>query len=168
MAEFLIRNSLNPHKVVKASVTLTQYVDHSTGEGEPIWLLAVGTSEPDKDTGKPIKERYTNLVTLDNVDEEIEKLVNKISQRVDWGELIDDTRAPYVDSVYPTEFIAKMEDPVEFVIKEVLPAAGIDLSTLKLTANGLDITNELEIIGNPHEYHLKWRPRMKIYGYYDK
>jgi len=168
MAEFLIRNSLNPHKVVKAAVTLTQYVDYNTGEGEPIWLLAVGVSEPDKDTGIPIKEKYANLVTLDNVDEEIEKLVNKISAQIDWGELLDDDRAPFVDEVYPTEFVAKMEDPVEFIIKETLPAAGIDLSTLKLTANGLDITSELEITGNPHEYHIKWRPKKKVYDFYDK
>jgi len=168
MAQFLIRNSLNPHKVVKAGVTLAQYVDYTSHDGEPIWVLSVGVKELDKDTHKPIKEVFANLTTLDNIDKEIEKLVSKISKRVDWGELQDDSYAPYVDEVYPTDYIAKMEDPVEFVIKEILPAAGIDISTLKLVANGLDITNEVEVIGNPNEYHLKWRPSVKIYGYYDK
>ena len=168
MAQFLIRNSLNPHKVVKAGVTLTQYVDYKSHDGEPIWLLAVGTDELDKDTGKKINEVYANLTSLDDIDGEIEKLVTKISERIDWGDLEEDARAPYVDEVYPVDYIAKMEDPVEFVIKEILPSAGIDLSTLKLTANGLDITDELEITGNPYEYRLKWRPKVKVYGYYDK
>ena len=166
MAEFLIRNSLNPHKVVKCGVTLTQYVDYKKHNGEPIWLLSVGTSEPHKDGGS-INDVYTNLTSLDTIDKEIELLVSKISKQIDWGELIDDAHPPFVDSVYPVEYIAKMEEPVEFVIKEFMPSTGIDLDTLKVTANGLDITDELEIKGNPYEYHLKWRPRIKVYDVYE-
>jgi len=166
MAEFLLRNSLNPHKVVKCGVTLTQYVDYKKHDGEPIWLLAVGTSEEHKDGGD-INEVYTNLTSLDTIDKEIEILVGKISKQIDWGEFVDDEHPPFVDSVYPTEYIAKMEDPVEFVIKELMPSTGIDLSTLEVTANGLDITNEFEIKGNPYEYHLKWRPRIKVYDFYE-
>lgn len=166
MAEFLIRNSLNPHKVVKCGVTLTQYVDYKNHDGEPIWLLAVGTSEKDKN-GNAISEVYTNLTSLDTIDKEIELLVSKISKQIDWGTFDDDSHPPFVDSVYPVNYIAKMEDPVEFVIKELMPSTGIDLDTLKLTANGIDITDELEITGNPYEYHLKWRPRIKVYDFYE-
>lgn len=166
MAEFLLRNSLNPHKVVKCGVTLTQYVDYKKHNGEPIWLLAVGTSEEHKNGGA-INEVYTNLTSLETIDKEIELLVAKISKQIDWGGLSDDEHPPFVDSAYPVDYIAKMEDPVEFVIKELMPSTGIDLDTLKITANGLDITDEFEIKGNPYEYHLKWRPQIKVYDVYD-
>ena len=166
MADFFIRNSLNPHKLVRCGMTLTQYVDYTGHDGEPIWLLAVGTTELDKN-GKEIKEVYTNLTNLDNISEELEKLVEKISVQIDWSPFEKDTSAPYVDSVYPVEYIAKVNEPVEFVIKEHIPLEGIDPSSIKVTANGIDITNELEIKGNPQEYHLKWRPSIVIYDTYD-
>ena len=164
--EFLVKNSLNPHKVVKCNVTLTQYVNKESQDGDPIWLLAVGTGELDKN-GQKINELYTNLVSLDNVSEEIDKLVQQISEQIDWQPLDKDTQAPYVDSVYPVEYIAKIDEPVEFIIKDSVPSEGIDLSTLKLVANGFDITTELQITGNPQEYHLKWRPKIVIYDTYE-
>lgn len=166
MADFFIRNSLNPHKLARCGMTLTQYVDHKGHDGEPIWLLAVGTTELDKN-GKEIKEVYTNLTSLDNISEELEKLVEKISVQIDWSPFEKDTSAPYVDSVYPVEYVAKINEPVEFVIKERMPLEGIDPSSIKVTANGIDITNELEIKGNPQEYHLKWRPSIVVYDTYD-
>jgi len=166
MANFLIKNSLNPHKVIKCGVTLTQYVDYNRHDGEPIWLLSVGTDALDKN-GNKIKNVFANLITLDSVDKEIEKLAAQISKQIDWEPYEEDISPPYVDSVYPTEYIAKINDPVEFVIKDDIPSTGIDLTTLKVTANGFDITNDLEITGNPYEYHIKWRPPLIIYDTYE-
>jgi hypothetical protein len=166
MADFFIRNSMNPHKVVRAGMTLTQYVDYSRHDGEPIWLLAVGTTEPDKH-GNTIPEAYTNLITLDKLSDEVDKLVQKISEQIDWTPFEQDATPPYVDSVYPVEYVAKINEPVEFVIKEHLPSEGINVSSIKLVANGIDITNEVEIKGNPQEYHLKWRPKTIVYDTYD-
>jgi hypothetical protein len=125
----------------------------------------VGTDEVDKN-GDPIKDVYANLVSLDNISDAIDLLVAKISKQIDWEPFDTDSIPPYVDSVYPVDYIAKIHDPVEFVIKERLPSEGIDLSTLKVTANGIDITNEIDIKGNPYEYHLKWRPKFIVYDTY--
>ena len=132
MAQFLIRNSLNPNKVVKLGITFKKVTDKNRYDGEPIWVVEVGTSEPHKNGGL-ISPVLINLITLDKFDEEVK---------------------------------LDIDDFVEFILKEDLPATGIDLSSIKLYANDFDITGELEITGNPYEYKIKWRPKIKIYSTY--
>jgi len=165
MAQFLVRNSLNPGKVVKLGVTFKKVTDKSRHDGEPIWVVEVATNEPHKNGGS-INPFFLNLITLDKFDEEMKKAAAFISEQIDWGTLIDDKRSPYVDGVYPTTYEMDIESAVEFDLKEALPAAGIDIDSITLTANGFDITNEVEITGNPYNYNIKWRPKIKIYDTY--
>ncbi len=165
MAQFLIRNSLNPNKVVKLGITFKKVTDKNRYDGESIWVVEVGTSEPHKNGGL-INPVLINLITLDKFDEEVKKAATYISSQIDWGNLLEDDTAPYVDSVYPVEYELDIDDFVEFILKEDLPSAGIDLSSIKLYANDFDITGELEITGNPYEYKIKWRPKIKIYSTY--
>jgi hypothetical protein len=43
-------------------------------------------------------------------------------------------------------------------LKESLPAAGIDLSTLKITLNDFDVTSESELRGNIFDLTAIYRP----------
>lgn len=161
MADFLIRNSLNPGKVVKAGITFQQLVPKG-GAGELIWVVEIATDEPHKDGGS-IPPEYINLTTLDNIDEEIQIAVAALSEKIDWTPLDDDTREPIVSSCYPSSYIADIEDDVVIVISEILPSAGIDIDSITMTINDMDVTSELEITGDPYEYEVKWKPPIRIY-----
>ena len=165
MAQFLVRNSLNPSKVIKLGVTFKKVVSKNRLDGEPIWVVEVATDEPHKNGGN-INPVIINLISMDKFDEEMQKAVATISNQVDWENLIDDKRAPYVDGVFPIQYEMDIESAVEFDLKEVLPAAGIDIDSITLSANDFDITDEVEIVGSPYEYNIKWRPKIKIYDVY--
>ncbi len=165
MAQFLVRNSLNPNKVVRLGVTFEQLVIKG-GEGDPIWLVEVATDEPHK-AGGSIPPEFINLTSLDNLDEEVQKVVETISNKVDWTPLEEDIRPPIVESCYPSDYITSIETNIEIIIKDLLPATGIDRDSIQMimTADDrdFDITSELEITGDPYEYRLGWTPFMRVY-----
>ncbi len=168
MAQFIVRNSLNPSKAVRFGVTFEQLVPKGY-EGEAIWVVEVATDEPHKDGGD-IPPEFINLVSLDNLDAEIEKAVETISAQIDWTPLDEDLRPPFVLSAYPVDYEVGIESFVEIEIKDLLPATGIDIDSIKMiiTTGGedYDITSDLDIKGDPYEYTIKWKPAIRIYDTY--
>jgi hypothetical protein len=161
MAQFLIRNSLNPQKVVKCGITFEQ-VTPTNYEAEPIWVVELATDEPHKDGGI-IPPEFINLISLNNLDEEIEKAVEIISAKIDWTPLEIDLRPPFVESCLPSEYEVDIESRIEIVLKDVLPSAGIDIDSIQMTINDFDVTDELEVTGDPWVYYIRWAPKLRIY-----
>lgn len=162
MADFIVRNSLNPYKSVRFSITLQQQVLKGS-EGEPIWTAEINTLEPSV-SGTQLKSKYLHLRTLNNLDEEIGKATSELCEQIDWSPLLTDRRAPYVDSYVPEEGLGvDIDGSVEIVIKESLPAVGIDMDSISVVFDGVDITDEVTITGDPYEYTLKWKPSTIVY-----
>jgi hypothetical protein len=130
-------------------------------EGEAIWVLEIATNELDT-LGNKIRPRFVNLKTSNNVDEEVQDKIAEISALIDWSPFIDDNSAPIVEDVNVTDDFS-IEGALEFKIKEFLPAAGIDLNSIEVTVNGVDVTSELNISGDPYEYKVKWKPSVVYY-----
>jgi hypothetical protein len=164
MAQFLLRNSLNPQKVIKCGITFKQIVP-ARGKGEPIWLVEIATDEPHKDGGN-IPPEFINLVTLDNLDQEIEKAVAIISAKVNWAPLESDTRAPFVESCHPSTYEVDINSSIKIVLKDLLPAAGIDIDSIRMVINDIDVTQDLNITGDPYECKVEWQPPMRVFEEY--
>jgi len=160
MASFYIRNSLNPSKVVLCGVTHRQVVP-TNNEGEAIWVIEIATNETDVN-GDPIASEFLNLTDLTHLDSEMSEAIERISARIDWSPLQADSNVPYVEEVFPPDYEVALDTSVELLLKERLPSAGIDDSSIVMTINGLDVTNELELIGDPYEYRIKWSPFMVV------
>jgi len=162
MAYFLVRNSMNPSKAVKFGITYRQLVDINDQNGELIWVIEVATDEPTV-SGEDIPPYFINLTSLDDLDEEIEKAIGIISEQIDWEPLLDDTRAPFVDSVYPDTYIAKIHSSVIATIKDLHPATGIDANSIQVFVNDVNVTSDLIIRGDEFEYEVEWRPFSRVY-----
>ena len=59
MAQFLIRNSLNPQKVIKCGITFEQITPKSY-EGEGLWVVELATDELHKNGGN-IPPEFINV-----------------------------------------------------------------------------------------------------------
>ena len=155
MADFFVRHGLNPDKLVRFSVTITQIHDvkseppeellteYPRVEGDEVWVLEIGTYEPHKDTGEAIPTRKIHLTSLSNVDEEIRDTVEAMCQLIDWSPLREDGQAPYVYWYIPndgTEIVEGLTEAEVFnvpittdiyiKIRDSLPAVGIDYSSV--------------------------------------
>lgn len=168
MAQFIIRNSLNPSKVVRLGATFEQLVVKGS-EGDHLWLVEVATDEPHKNGGE-IPPEFINLTSLDNLDEEMQKVIEIISNKIDWTPLEEDIRPPIVESCHPSDYTTSIETNIAIVLKDLLPATGIDVDSIEMiiTTDDKDfnVTSELEITGDPYEYIIGWKPFMRVYDEY--
>lgn len=167
MAVYLLRNSLNPNKVVCCTITFRQLIDKGDN-GELSWLVEIGTKEPNKDGTGIIPLEYIHYNNANNLDEAIREATERIAQKVDWELEDNDLRPPYVYYSEPAinEDLVNIYSDVLIDIKDVLPAAGIDINSIEMTINGIDVTEEIEISGDPYFCRVRWWPRIRILDYY--
>lgn len=171
MAEFYVRNSLNMNKAVKFNITLRYFVIKGV-KGEHVWTLEIGTTYPDTN-GDSISPKRVHNISTDNFDGVIENALADLCNQVDWSPLAVDRWAPYVLECSPAdgETDVDLHSNVNVTLRDDFPAAGIDLSNIKITLNNsmvdFDITNEIETEGDPREYSFIWRPPMRVYDTYD-
>jgi len=163
MATFFVRHSMNPSKAVTFGITYKQLIDKNSSDGELIWLLEIATDELDKDTNGIIPPRFINLINFEDMDEVIEDAISELAKRIDWGELASDTRAPFVDSVIPSAYTARIHDNVIFRVKDLQPSVGIDINSIQMLINDVDVSSDLRISGDEFEYQIEWRPPSRIY-----
>ena len=160
MTDFLLRNSLNPYKVVNCTITFRK-ITNKGEEGQPVWLVQIATLEPHKDGGE-IPPVFIHYTSSDNLDEAIREATTAIAAQVDWEPLLEDVRSPFVTVSSPTEGEeVSIYSNVAVIIKALLPAAGIDLSSIEMTVNGFHVTSEIEVSGDPSEYTVEWKPLMR-------
>jgi hypothetical protein len=166
LAEYIIRNSLNPDKVVKCSITFRK-LTNKDDRAEPIWLIHIDTNEPHKNGGD-INPVFIHLATSDNLDLEINRATEKIAAQVNWGTLKEDFRPPIVSIVEPCNDLENVDikSNLIFDIEDLLPATGIDMDSIKASVNGEDITNEIDISGDPYKYRITWKPFKRVLAYY--
>ena len=169
MAEFYVMNSLNYSKAVKFNITL-RYVGVKSGDGAYTWVLEIGTTYPDA-SGDSISSKKIHNISAENLDEIIEDALADLCVQIDWSPLVRDKEAPYVESASPTGSGVNLYSDVLITLKDILPSAGIDLSSIKITLNNsmtdFDITSEVVTEGDPYEYNLKWSPVLRIRSTYD-
>ena len=163
MANYLLRNSLNPSKVVSCTITFRQFIDKNSNDGELRWIIEIITTEPSKNGGK-IVPVYINYTSKTNLDLEIKKATEAISRQIDWEPVVGDLRPPFVSYCSIEEGgTASIDSDLVFTIEDIFPAAGIDPNSIRITANGMDVTDRLKIEGDPYKYDVRWTPYMRFY-----
>lgn len=170
MAEFYVRNSLNINKAVKFNITLRYFVIKG-GMGEHFWILEIGTTHLDAND-EPIVAKKIHNISAAELDNVIEEATAELCSLIDWTPLVDDKEAPYVDSIVPANgSTVSIGYNVVAVLKDHLPSAGIDLSSLKVILNNsmqdFDITGAVEVTGDPYQYELRWETPLRVYSRYD-
>jgi len=137
-----------------------------------MWTLEIGTTHPDIN-GNDISPARVHRISVDNLDEIIENSVASLCAQIDWSPLVDDTTAPYVSETIPDngDTETNIGTDVFITIKDMLPSAGIDLSNMKVFLNNgtqtFDITSEIDVVGDPYEYELRWSPPLRVYDRYE-
>lgn len=166
MAEYLLRNSLNPNKVISCTITFRQLVNKGE-EGEPVWLLQIGTVEPHKDGGS-IKPVFVHYTSKDNLNDVIKDATEVIGSQVNWQPYVKDLRPPFVEycSIKGGNVLESIYSNVYIDIRDILPAAGIDPSSIKFYVNDIDLSNEIELDGDPYDYRIKWQPKIRVFDYF--
>jgi hypothetical protein len=149
---------VRPDQVATASGS--EYPNLADLEGDGSWILILATNEPDIN-GDPIDPEFINVVSTGTVHQEIEAAMGRIGSQVDWGTISPDTRPPKLVEITPAlgqTTDVPITSNIVVRLQEPLPAAGIDLSTVKITLNDFDITNDVDLRGNIFDLTAIYRP----------
>lgn len=134
-------------------------------EGDSTWLISLSTTERDIN-GNPIVPEFINVVTTGTVHLELEAALGRIGQQVDWGTPLPDTQAPQLVEIFPpltqTSNVS-IGSNISIRLRDPLPAAGIDLSTVRVRINGIEVTGDVEFRGNVFDLTLVYNP-VRIYS----
>jgi hypothetical protein len=160
MAEYVLRNALNPNKAVACTVTFRQLVNKGE-EGEPVWVVEVGTAALDKD-GNSISPVFIHYTSEINLDDAIRTATEEIGAQIDWSPMVEDKRPPFVTNFSPAQKIVSIYSDVVVNVEDLFPTAGIDPDSIQMTINDLDVSEELKIKGNPFAYSITWSPKIRV------
>lgn len=166
MADYILRNSLNPAKVVGCTITFRQLVNKGE-DGELVWLIEIATAEPHKDGGT-IPPVFIHYTSSNNLDDAIREATQTIAKQVDWLPLNTDLRPPFVTYSHPTpiQHVVDIHSSVIVDIRDILPAAGIDPDSIEVIINDMDVTEDIDLEGDPYQYRIIWNPKVRVYDYY--
>jgi hypothetical protein len=165
MASFLLRNPLNPGKVVSLGITYTQVIDVKDKTRELLWVVEIATNETTV-SGVAISPEIIHLIDLDSMDAEIKEAVERISAKINWEPLSEDTRAPIIEEISPSTYTAAITSAVSFGLIDLQPSAGIDLSSIQLFINDIEVSPDMIIEGDEYGCNVSWRPRIIVYDTY--
>lgn len=154
-------NSKNPNgKRIPVNISLNILDNTNTNDGEPIYILSFYTAALDKDTKKRVDPVFIENVNKPNVLQEINNGLTVLGNKIDWGILEEDTHPPQITQLNPksNDTDVDINTVVTISLKDPFPASFIDPSTIKLKANGHDITNQIRIKEKNNEMILTWIP----------
>lgn len=153
-------NSLNPNgKRVPVNINIEQSDIVSTNDGEVIYLITLETGALSI-SGARIPPIFLNNVTQSSLSQEIQEGLTSIASVIDWQVLEDDVYPPRIENIYPVnnQQGVSINSNVNLRIKDPFPTSFINLSTFKLTVNGFDVTNEVNINEKNTEISVEWVP----------
>lgn len=135
--------------------------------GEHFWEIVIYTSGLDS-SGERLGPYWLDVIgTEESVDDFINDKINEICSEIDWTKhpLIEEDMEAKVDRYPPKIYWQYPEDgdvnvPIDsrisITLRDVVPAKGIDFSTITLSVDGFNVTPE--ITGNPYNCTVSYKP----------
>jgi hypothetical protein len=174
MATFIVRHHLYPRNPKKFTVSLDK-VAKLVGEPNTIfprkgsdvdfWEIRIAPPEDAIDIdGNVVKSLWIDTAIQDTIDSTIVGGINQLSELIDWSqggefEAEEDRYAPKVTETVPVpnEENVPIDQVIKIVLEDLLPASGIDMDTVKLYVDNIEIVPS-EIKGNPFRLEVYYKP----------
>lgn len=131
---------------------------------EPFWKVFIYTTGIDS-SGNAVGPIITDVVgSEDTVTALMETKLAELCDLIDWsqqGEFTPqvDSAAPVIVEQFPTvgQAVVPINSPVVLRVQDLLPAVGIDSSTVLMSIGGLSVTPN--VVGNKYDYTFSFSPR---------
>jgi hypothetical protein len=154
-------NSNSPNgKRIPVTISIEHSDLVSSNDGELLSMIVLDTGAIGISGGR-VPPVYLNNVTEPSILKEIKNGLTTMGQQIDWGIVDSDKYPPTITELIPGNGNQDvgMETDVEIELKDPFPSSFIDTSTIKLSAEGIDVTNEVNIVEKEGKVRLHWSPR---------
>lgn len=162
--KILLKDAGNPHGnlVVPVTVTIRDMDLKYSQDGEVVYVIEFKCGAIDKN-GDRIQHVVLEKVSEADIKNEIKKGLSIIGSQINWPNPQDDESPPNIVEVYPydQDTNISINSHVRATLRDFFPTTGINPDTIKLRVNGIDVTDELQIVGEDTEYRIRWVPTQK-------
>lgn len=128
--------------------------------GDHKYVFSIRTLYKDKE-GNSIVPIYVHT-TASGFWDAIPDAISSICDQMDWGIIQVDTVKPYVSYYSPTGDEVSLFSSVVVKLKDDYPSAGIDMGSIKMYINDIDVTSEVAVNGTYKDIKLVWNPNKRI------
>jgi hypothetical protein len=167
MATFYAYNNLYPDNPQLFVIDVKQVVNNKSN-GEHLWRIALYTSGRNS-VGTYLGPYWLNVVSTEaSLTELVNNKVEQICSLIDWSKSpIDDITffiaqedrySPTIAWQYPvsSQIDVPIDSKISIRIMDILPSKGIDISTLTMKVDGMEVIPE--VYGNPFDYTITYKP----------
>lgn len=174
MATFIVRHSNYPRNPKRFTISIDKIAKLS---GEPNTIFPTGQKDfdfweiriaPPDDAvdgmGNIVKSLWIDTAIEDTIDSTIVRGINQLSETIDWsqgGQFEEevDSYPPVVTHTVPApnEENVSIHQWIKITLEDMLPASGIDLSSVKLYVDGVEVV-PTDVIGNPFKLEIYYKP----------
>jgi len=162
--KILLKDAKNPDGslVVPVTVNIRQVDDKGTNDGEVIYILEFLCGAVDFDRNR-IDTVIISDVSAVDIKNQIEVGLSTIGRQIDWPNQKEDESAPRVIEIFPKneDRDVNINSHVFGTVRDYFPTAGIDLSSVELRVNDINVTAESQIVGEETEFQFRWIPTVK-------
>lgn len=157
-----IFNSMDPNGLrVPATINIIHVDDATSNDGELLYMLTFNVGALDLN-GNKIKTIIIKDITYGNIKKEIANGLTQLAEQIDWGVLREDKYPPVIKELSPTpnQTTVPLHSLVKLKLRDEFPATGINPTSVKLYANGVDITSDTIIKIEDNEARITWYPKV--------
>jgi hypothetical protein len=173
MANFYVTHHKYPDNPQLFTVNISLIVKR-TGEpgtifpygrrGEKFWEIYIGSSGVDEN-GDSVPPFWADIVTTEtDIDELVAQKIKLICDEIDWtkqGTYVEgsDSSEPYLEEQYPSNGQTNVPilSTIKLVLKEPLPGSGMNISSMYMKVNGVDVNPS--VYGHPYKYEIFFSPK---------
>ena len=160
MPDITVINPNSDNGIITIHVNLDSIVP--LGElGDHKYVFSIATLYKDKN-GDSIKPIYVHNVAINGFWNALPKAIESICDQVDWGSINIDRTKPYVSYYGPSGNTASLFSSVVVRLKDDYPSMGIDMDSIKMYINDMEVTDDLIINGVYKDIKLIWNPKKRV------
>jgi hypothetical protein len=153
-------NAKNPNgKRVPVTVNLEAFDDVDLKDGSTRYFMVLQTGVLDTSLNS-IDPIYVNGVTQKTLKDELQKALTTLATKINWGLLEADTTPPIIESLnIPNQSVnVSINTDLFITLQDPMPSSLINPASIKLEVQGIDVSNNLNIVENGNTVTVQWIP----------
>jgi len=159
MPDILVTNPNFDGSSITVNVDLVSIVPKNE-LGDHKYIFTIGTFYKDTN-GDSIDPIYVHSTSIKGFWDSLPDALESICSKIGWGEYKTDNVCPYVNYYSPKGEDVSLYSSVVVNIKDDYPSTGIDVDSIKVYINNIDVTEDIVVDGSYNDLKLMWNPKKR-------
>lgn len=154
---------VNPNALERAIIVYIDLISiiplNKLGDNKYVFRLSTQAKDC---SGNSIQPLMVYDTSINGFFKALPKALADLCEHVCWGEIDNDRTAPFVSYYGPAGDDVSLFSSIIIGLEDALPSKGIDPTSIRMTVNGFDVTNDIIIDGQYNILTVSWSPKRRV------